>query len=310
MNPARLLVTGCSGFVGSAVVREALKAGYRVTGTSRRSAPRKALPGGNWQQMPDFADPAWLPCLQNHDIVVHCAARVHQVRDTSADPMAEFTKANADATRQLARQARLAGVKRFIFLSTIKVNGDLTYPGQVFEAGAEPQPTTPYGISKRQAEEALIEESGDEMAWIIVRPPLVFGPGAKGNLALLSKMAKAYLPLPLGHIRNARSLLSLENLVEFLLLSCITPAVNRIYLLADPEPLTTAQIYDLICLIQNRPALSFNPPGLLQWPINRLIHALGWQDKLSDSLVVDTKTTKQLTGWQGRSTLQLYGHCG
>ena len=187
---------------------------------------------------------SWTPALQGIDAVIHCAARVHVMDERAADPLAEFRAVNVEATRHLAQQAAAAGVRRFVFVSSIKVNGEETTPGRPFTADAEPQPQDPYGQSKLEAERALFEiarQTGLEV--VVVRPPLVYGPGVKANFASLMRALQRRLPLPFGSIDNRRSLVARDNLVDLLVLCTRHPAAaGQVFLVSDGEDLSTAQL--------------------------------------------------------------------
>ena len=177
----------------------------------------------------------WSTALHNQQVVIHTAARAHVMKDSVADPLAEYRKVNLDGTLNLARQSAAAGVKRFIFVSSIKVNGEQTSPGQPFQPENETKPFDPYGISKWEAEQGLQQiaaETGMEV--VIIRPPLIYGPGVKGNFANLIKLVRKGLPLPLGAIHNRRSMIALDNLVD-LIITCIDHpnAANQVFLASD-----------------------------------------------------------------------------
>jgi UDP-4-keto-D-QuiNAc 4-reductase len=292
-----VLITGCSGFVGGALASRAVSEGFTVTGTSRQPEPTGNIPFC-WLQKPDLTDLSWLKVLKGIDVVVHCAARVHQLRDTSEDPLTAFRMANVKGTKRLAKMAVQAGVKRFILLSTIKVNGDQTLPGNPFRVTDLPAPTTAYAISKWEAEQALLEACNDRMQWIIVRPPLVCGPAAKGNLALFERMGKLNIPLPLGHINNRRSLISLKHLTEFLVHCISCEPANKMVLIADPKPLTTAEIYTMVCQQASRSAVSITLPKLFQGAMDVILKRLGLYEKMAGSLEVDISHTTKIMEWR------------
>ena len=295
-KPGNLLITGCSGFVGNALAVRASHHGYNVTGTSRQAS------GLNdnlfrWVQMPDFSGREWLKLLEPIDVIIHCAARVHQIHEDSQDPFKEYKAVNVDGTRKLAEFAIKAGVTRFILLSSVKVNGDSTKPGSPFKAGDPPAPSTHYGQSKWEAERLIKELFKDRLAWIIVRPPLVYGPEAKGNLALFEKLARCRLPLPLGHIENRRSLISISHLVEFLLHCVSCEATNETVLIADSKPLSTAEIFDLVGRLASCPTICFGLPKPMQPLANALLKRLGLFERLAGSLEVDTEDSLKKMQW-------------
>ncbi len=296
-----VLVTGGSGFVAAALVRHLLASGaYRVL-VALRSPVAVAPPGaqvvyrGELDGASDVDD-----AVDGVDVVVHCAARVHVMRERSADPAAEFRRANVDATVNLARRAAAQGVKRFIFLSTIKVNGEQSQPGRPLRAADPPQASDPYAISKLEAERQLFDlahATGLEV--VVIRPPLVYGPGVKGNFRTLISMVRRGVPLPLAALDNRRSLLALDNLVD-LISRCLDhpAAAGQVLLACDGEDLSTPQLLRRVAAaLQRRARLVAVPPVLLQ----RLAALLGREEmlrRLCGNLQVDDSATRQLLNWQ------------
>ena len=295
----RIVLTGASGFVGRCLLNELLEAEHQVTAVLRRQAdgvdPRTSV-----QVIDDFARSLnWGALLNGQEVVVHCAARVHVMHDTSTDPLVESRKVNVEGTLNLARQAAAAGVRRFIFISSIKVNGEDTPVGAPYLADAQPGPADPYGISKMEAEQglrALATETGMEV--VIIRPVLVYGPGVKANFLRMMRWLHKGVPLPFGAIHNRRSLVALDNLVD-LIVTCIDhpAAANQTFLVSDGEDLSTSE---LLCRMGN--ALG-KPARLLPVP-SRLLEAgaamLGKQalaQRLCGSLQVDISKTRELLNW-------------
>ena len=248
--------------------------------------------------MPEYSDIRWLALLETVDVVVHCAARVHIMNDIP-NPLDVFLKANKDATLELAKKAKESGVKKFIYISTIKVNGEQSLPGRPFCASDEPNPSDPYAISKWEGEKAVAKAAGMEMEWIVIRPPLVYGANVKGNLALFKKIAKFRVPLPLGQFENRRSLVSLDNLVAFISHCCFEdiPA-NDVYLVADPKPFSTAEIYQRICEEASLPGRVFSLPSIFLPVFYVLLRKFDAYDRLATSLEVCCKKTIDETGWK------------
>ena len=237
----RILVTGATGFVGVVVVRTLEASGHSVRAALRRKQAGLTCESVIVGDIGPKTD--WGYWLERIDVVVHLAARVHVMRDHKAGAL-EFRRINTDGTLRLARAAASAGVKRFIFVSSIKVNGEATV-GNPFRADDEPRPSDAYGQSKLAAERGLLEINGIET--VIIRPPLVHGPGAKGNLARFCRLAQSGWPVPLGGIVNRRDLVGVENLAN-LIERCIghTAAAGQIFLVSDGEALSTQELYRLI----------------------------------------------------------------
>ncbi|CAH0343195.1 NAD-dependent epimerase/dehydratase family protein [Rhizobium sp. CECT 9324] len=232
------LVTGASGFVGSHLMQEMTRRGLPVRGVTRGAAPGLITVPWHGPEMD------WSNWLRDVDTVVHLAARVHVMRETASDPLSLFRETNVTATVNLARQAAAAGVRRFVFVSSIKVNGERTEPGKPFSADDPPNPRDPYGISKAEAESGLMalgRETGMEIT--IVRPPLVYGPGVTGNFRSLMKWAASGMPSIFTKVPNKRSLVYVGNLCDLLLTVLDHPnAANRIFLVSDGRALSTHEL--------------------------------------------------------------------
>lgn len=301
-------VTGGNGFVGRVIIAELLRRGHDVVSLVRTPSMTDARP--NVHPRPSALRHVRAGDLNSSDYgavipagvaaIVHCAARVHVMRDSSANPLAEFRRANVDSTLSLARHAARQGVERFIYLSSIKVNGERTALGQPFSSGDAPNPQDDYGVSKMEAETALRalgEETG--LAVTIIRPPLVYGPGVKGNLALLARLMKSGLPVPLGGITgNRRSLVSVGNLAD-LAIHCATHpgAINQTFLAGDGEDLATADLLRLMAEAMGRkPHLVSVPPAVIRL-IARAAGRPGVAERLCGSLQVDIAPTRHQLDW-------------
>lgn len=294
----RMMVTGAGGFVGNAVCHAAVVRGFNVLGAVRSN-------GKSLGHFPTIAvgtidkNTRWLESLREVDVVVHLAARVHLMRDHSSDPLTAFRQTNVDATLHLARQAAAAGVTRFVFISSVKVNGEETAHGHAFTANDTPAPRDPYGISKMEAEQGLRDIGADTgMAVVTIRPPLVYGPGVKANFFNMMQWLSRGVPLPLGAINNRRSLVALENLVDLILMCCQHPAaVNQIFMVSDNEDLSTTALLRRMGQALGRPARLISVPPRWLFAAAALIGKSGVADRLCGSLQVDITKTRQLLGW-------------
>lgn len=299
----RVLVTGATGFVGQALLRRLAS----VQGVTPIAGVRQvvALNPGDLacEQLPlgDLAEGhVAAELLQGVDVLLHTAARVHVMDEREADPLAAFRRINVAASMGLAESAARAGVKRFIYISSIKVNGEETLPGQRFAAEDKPQPIDPYGISKHEAEQALqavCERTG--MEWVVVRPPLVYGPGVKANFQRLMQSLLKGLPLPVGALHNQRSLVALDNLVD-LLVTCLDhpQAANQAFLVSDGDDLSVRALAERLArLLGARSWLLPVPAGCLRGGLVLLGQA-GIAQRLCGELRVDMDKTYALLGWQ------------
>ena len=294
-----VLVTGASGFVGSALCARLLRDGGSV-----RAAVRSlnSQPGGAeaFAIRSLSSETDWTPALRNVEQVVHLAARVHVMNDKSPDPLAEFRRVNVEGTVALARQAAIAGVRRFVFLSSVKVNGEFTEAGHLFTEDDAPAPEDSYAVSKYEAEQLLRQiaaETGMEV--VIIRPPLVYGPGVKANFESMMRCLARGVPLPLAAVtNNRRSLVALDNLVG-LIVTCLNhpAAANQTFLVSDGKDLSTAQLLKRMGAAIGQPArLFYLPPTLLKLGAS-VLNRPGIYQRLCGSLQLDIAKTRQLLGW-------------
>ncbi|AFN77689.1 NAD-dependent epimerase/dehydratase [Stutzerimonas stutzeri DSM 10701] len=301
-----VLLTGGSGFVGSRAAKRLLDDGHRVTAAVRDSEAKLDTRLVCWRFEELTADQHWGAVLEGKNLVIHCAARVHVMNDPAANPLNEFRKVNVDGTCALARQAAEAGVGRFIFISSIKVNGEGTSLGLPYRADDIPAPEDFYGISKLEAEQGLMKVAADTgMEVVIVRPPLVYGPGVKGNFASMAKLMEKGLPLPLGAIHNKRSLIGIDNLVD-LLIRCIDhpAAANQVFLAGDGEDLSTTELLRGVANAMGKPTrLIPVPAGLLQFGAT-LLGKKAMAQRLLGSLQVDISKTCELLDWKPPYTVE------
>lgn len=288
----RVLITGATGFVGTVAVRTFLAKGHSVRAALR--APQEGLECESVVVGEIQPDTDWGRSLEGIDAVVHLAARVHVMRDDAAGAL-QFRRINTDGTLRLARAAEAAGVKRFVFVSSIKVNGEAT-TGRPFCADDEPHPSDAYARSKLLAERGLLEMDGIET--VIIRPPLVYGAGAKGNLARLCRLARSGWPVPLGGIVNRRDLVGVDNLAS--LIECCVwhpKAAGQVFLVSDGEALSTPQLYHLIAEGLGRRARTLRVPVALMRTLGGALGMGAEIDRLSQSLEVDIGKTRDLLGW-------------
>lgn len=299
-----VLVTGAQGFIGSALCAALSHTPMRLRVAVRR--PTAALPGVEMAPIASIGPQTpWTDALQDCHTVIHLAARAHVMREEAVDPLAAYRSVNTDGTLHLARQAASAGVRRFIFLSSIKVNGEATTPGHAFRASDTPHPLDPYGTSKWEAELGLHRIAQDTgMEVVTIRPPLVYGPGVKANFAALLRAVANKLPLPLGAIHNLRSLVGLDNLVD-LILTCAThpAAAQQTFLVSDGEDISTTE------LVRRMARATGKPSRLLPVPAQLLLAGARWvgqgaaAQRLCGNLQVDIQHTRDLLGWAPPVTL-------
>jgi UDP-glucose 4-epimerase len=291
----RVLVTGANGFVGHVLCAALIHRGNAVRGVVRRSATSTPAP---WAVGDITEQTNWLLALTGVDSVVHLAARVHVLTESAPDPLSEFRRVNVHATLNLARQAAAAGVRRFVFVSSIGVNGAETLQ-KPFTDQDKAAPHSPYAVSKYQAElglQVLAAETGMEL--VIIRPPLVYGFGAPGNFGSLMRWLKRGFPLPLGAIRNQRSLVALENLVD-LIVTCIThpAAASQTFLVSDGEDVSTTELLRRMGQAIGRPAHLLPVPASWLKLAATIVGKPDVAQRLCSSLQVDMTKTRELLGW-------------
>ncbi|MEC9040539.1 MAG: SDR family oxidoreductase [Pseudomonadota bacterium] len=293
-----ILLTGATGFVGSRLADLLLhRTSHQLTSAVRRQGT--VVCGQEVVVDSLNADTDWSKAVLNQEVVIHAAARAHVMSDQSSDPIEEYRKVNVEGTLNLARQSVEAGVQRFVYISSIKVNGEQTAPGKPFTEWDAPAPSDPYGVSKMEAEEGLMELARNtELEVVIVRPPLVYGPGAKGNFASMIKLIEKSVPLPLGAIHNKRSLVSLDNLVDLIITCMDDPAAaNQVFLAGDGEDLSTTELLQGVAnAMGKRSRLVPLPAGLLMFGAT-VLGKKAMAQRLLGSLQVDISKARNLLGW-------------
>jgi nucleoside-diphosphate-sugar epimerase len=307
-----VLVTGASGFVGRELCSSLQDLGCNIRPVVRTLNQVRFNDGISYeddqkvkQDIVEIGDITcktdWELSLRDVHQVVHLAARVHVMNEKSPDPLAEFFQMNVAATINLAKQAAFAGAKRFIFLSSIKVNGEFTEVGQAFTANDVPAPDDPYGISKYEAEKALRQIAGETgMEVVIIRSPLIYGPGVKANFAAMMQWLRRGIPLPLGAITyNRRSMVALGNLVDLITVCLNHPAAaNQTFLVSDEESLSMASLLRRTALALGVKARLFSIPPILIKFAAKLLGREAVYQRLCGSLQIDMTKTQQLLGWK------------
>lgn len=293
-----IMVTGGSGFVGGALCQM-----LKTKKFDLKLAVRESLPadyGGSHVLIPSLDEQTdWSLALFEVDAVIHLAARVHLMHEVSKDPLTAFRKTNVLGTLNLARQAAAAGVRRFVFISSVKVNGEETHSLRPFCENDLPAPQDPYAVSKWEAEQGLRAIGADTgMEVVIIRPPLVYGPGVRANFSALLRAVSIGLPLPLGAIQNQRSLIALDNLVDFIV-TCTTHAnaANQTFLISDGEDLSTPELICRIAHALNKKPHLFSMPI---WSLNAFARLLGKRNalqRLSGNLQVDISKARSSLDW-------------
>ena len=306
----RVLVTGANGFVGTAVCRALLERGQMVRAAVRGDAARKGLhavfPGLHCTSVGEITpETEWTEAVAGCAGIVHLAARVHVMNDIATDPLSEFRRVNRDATRRLVESAARAGVRRIVFVSTIKVNGEAS-TGSGFTEDDPPAPDDPYAVSKWEAEQAIAEvASASGMEYVILRPPLMYGPGVGANFLRVLRAVDRGDPVALGSVRNRRSLLYVGNLADVIVACLEHPAAaGRTYLVSDGEDVSTPELFRRVGAALKRPARLVNVPVLVLRLGASILGRGAEVSRVTGDLVVDASAIRRELGWQPRYTMQ------
>jgi UDP-glucose 4-epimerase len=294
-----ILLTGASGFIGRALAARLASDGHHLRLVTRSPLPFRC-PGAEVLHFTDLdTHTDWSEAVADIDTVIHCAARVHVVKETAVDPSSAFQRSNVEATVRLARQAARAGVKRFTFMSTAKVLGERSQPGHPFSVDTPPAPTEPYAVSKFEAERALSAlTASSPMQFTIIRPPLVYGPSVGANFLRLMHWLDRGLPLPLSVNDSRRSMIALANLVDLIVRTLEHPgAANQILLASDGEDLSVPQLLVRLGRAMGRPPKLLPMPGWLLRASASLLGRYSEARRLCTPFQLDIGHTRHLLDW-------------
>ncbi|XDZ70424.1 UDP-glucose 4-epimerase family protein [Alphaproteobacteria bacterium LSUCC0744] len=296
----KVLVTGASGFIGRALSSTLLAQGHAVTALVRSADSIPSSEGLDIVEVQGLdLNMDLSPAVTAQQVVIHTAARTYIMKDESVDPLMEYRRVNVTGTLNLARKAAEAGVKRFIFISSIKVNGEHTPLGQPFSEKNVSAPEDAYGISKYEAEQGLWQiaaETGLEI--VIIRPPLVYGAGVKGNFLSIIKFVKNGVPLPLGATKNKRSFVALDSLLD-LIITCFDhpAAANQVFLVSDGEDLSTTELLHGVAKAAGVSSRLFPVPTSILMLAASLLGKKAAAQRLLGSLQIDNSKARDLLGW-------------
>lgn len=294
-----VLLTGGTGFVGRSVLKALVDAKFPVVNATRGKVT-SSFPGVQEYAIQSLSEQIdWTTPLSGVDVVIHCAGRAHVMNETHSNPLQAFREVNVDATLKLAQEAAEAGVRRFIFISSIKVNGEETSDKRPFTSQDAPAPLDDYGVSKLEAEQALLALAAHtSMDVVIIRPVLVYGPGVKANFEKMLATVDKCIPLPFGGIDNRRSLVFIDNLVDLICVCIKHPAAsNQVFLVSDDNDLSTGQILKGLALAMHKRSNVFSLPRFLLNCVAALTGKKEFLQRLCGSLQVDITDTRERLGW-------------
>jgi len=300
MLQPKILITGASGFIGRRLTERLTEEGTNSIRASSRD-PNLGFPGSvETVYVPEINKKTeWRSCLKGCEVVIHLAAKVQQLRNQVEDTLLEFRRINVEGTLNLAKQAAASKVRRFVFLSSVKVHGESTMPDQFFTSQCPPNPKDAYALSKWEAEQGLrtLEtETGLEVT--ILRPSIVYGPEVSGNFGKLLKLLKLGIPLPFGSINNLRSFVALDNLVD-LIITCIDhpSAANKTFLVSDGEDLSTTKLLKLTTMAMGVKERLIPIPVPVLDLVFRMLGKPELSSRLLGSLQIDLSSTKEILDW-------------
>lgn len=296
---SKILITGATGFIATPLIRALREQGHILSGTTRKTGVFSGTNGIPLHKVPEISENTdWSNIISGAEVVIHLAARVHIMKDQSRNPIEAFRRVNTLGTKSLALQAANAGIKRFIFLSTVKVAGE-TSPIDGFKESGPISPNDPYSISKYEAEQELLKiAQSSSMEVVIIRPPLVYGPNVKGNFLSLLKLAKRNYPLPLNSINNKRSLIFVDNLTDAIAKAVEHPkAANKIFFLSDEENLSTTELINKISTAFGSKARIFNVPQKYLDLFGKITGNTEIVKRLTQTLTVNSTRIKSDLNW-------------
>lgn len=306
MDRRTVLVTGASGFVGSALCRTLADRGERLRAALRGAG--QLVPSGTQAVIVSDLNGStdWADALAGVDVLVHAAGRVHVMKEAATDSLAAFRQVNVEGTLNLAQQAAAAGVRRFIYISSIKVNGEASDSGRPLFANDAPAPQDAYGISKHEAEQGLFKmASGCDMEVVVIRPVLIYGPGVKANFYSMLRWVQSGVPLPFGAVDNRRSLVALSNLIDLIMVCLDHPrAANEVFIASDGEDVSLPQLLRGLGVALSRPARLLPVPVPLIKLAAGILGRADLTQRLLGSLRVDITKNRELLGWEPPFSLE------